>query len=571
MTISGSSDSFELGDYLGMLRRRWRIVVALTCLGVLLAGGYYKHAHKVYTATASVYVSATAANSNQTLGRTGGSVNMDNEAQLVQSETVAALAAKQLHSALPPQTLVKEVSITVPPNTTVLNINCKTHPRAAAAACANEFASAYLSVRLSQATDTLSSAISALKSNATGLITHISQLKAQVAALPANSPKHTTTLIELDAANSQLNELQNQINQLTPELFSLDAPGNTLAGHVITPATPPTKASSPRALLLLPSGLFVGLLLGLVGAFIAERKDDRIHTTREIERFFDLPVLLSVRANAGRDVALAASRSQAGREFAELARYVATSLGDGNHVLLVAGTSAGKGGSVTAANLAVMLARTRSEAVLICAPGSVAPELLGVEDDRGFSDLLDGTASFSQVARKPAGVPRLQVITPGAETPAGLSGTQRDLIRRVVADMRLDARFVIIEASAVGDGADALILAEFADAAIVVMEMSRTKRSNAQDCLHRLDRLGTIVLGAAVILAPSRTGRQRGQPRAGKTAPPPVPEVPLQPRSATPADEGRGKLPRITGTQRRNGRNQEDRTPSKDPADRAAG
>ena len=42
MATSGGTDSFELGDYLGMLRRRWLIVVALTCVGIVLAGADYK-------------------------------------------------------------------------------------------------------------------------------------------------------------------------------------------------------------------------------------------------------------------------------------------------------------------------------------------------------------------------------------------------------------------------------------------------------------------------------------------------------------------------------------------------
>jgi capsular polysaccharide biosynthesis protein/Mrp family chromosome partitioning ATPase len=577
VTISSGTDSFELADYLGPLRRRWRVVLVLTCLGVVAAGAYYKTAPRTYTATAAVYVNATAANNNAALGRTGGPVNMDNEAQIVQSQTVATLAAKRLRSSLPPQTLVKQISITVPANTTVLDINCKGRPRAAAAACANDFASAYLSVRLSGAAGTVSSALSALQSNAAALATRISQLKIQVSALPTNSARHTTRLIELTAADSQLTELENQINLLVPELSSLQAPGNTLAGHVITPAIPPATPSSPRALLLFPSGLLAGLLIGLIAAFFVDRRDDRINAARDVERFLDLPVLLSVSAkNARTRAALAAPRSRADREFAELAQHIAVALGDGNYVLLVAGTTGGSGGSVVAANLAAMLARTGSEVVLVCADDKMAaPRLLGVHDadGRGLAEVLAGTASLSEVMRKAPGTTRLQVITAGADTSVALSGVERDVIRRVVADLSLDARFVIIEASAVGDAAETFGLAEFADAAIVAIEESATRRSDVEDCLNRLDRLGTIAVGAAVIPASRGTGARRIQPRGEENFRRPMRQTVLNSRSA--ADRNR-EAPLLTRSTKA-GRGDEEPVesdvtqPRRNPADSAAG
>jgi capsular polysaccharide biosynthesis protein/Mrp family chromosome partitioning ATPase len=575
MTNSSGTDSFELADYLVPLRRRWWIVLALACLGVIVAGAYYKTAHRTYTATAAVYVNATGANNNAALGRTGGSVNMDNEAQIAQSQTVAALAAKQLHSTLPPQTLVKQVSVAVPANTTVLDINCKGRPRAAAAACANDFASAYLSVKLSEAAGTVSSALSALQSKAATLTTRISQLKIQVAALPTNSAKHTTTLIELTADNSQLTGLQNQIDLLVPELASLQAPGNTLVGHVITPAVPPATPSSPRALLLLSSGLLAGLLVGLLAAFFVERRDDRIHAVRDVERYLDLPVLLSISAkNARARAALAAPRSRADREFAELAQHIAVSLSDGSYVLLVAGTSAGSGASVVAANLAAMLARTGSDVVLVCADhGMITPRLLGIDDndDRGLADVLAGTASVSEVTREAPGTTRLKVITAGADTSIALSGVERDAIRCVVGDLRQNARFVIVEANAVGDEAESFSLAEFADAAIVTIEESGTRRSDAEDCLNRLDRLGTIALGAAVVPAsgPKRTGPR--EPRGEKPVRRPTRQMVLDPHSAE--GENHASLPLTLSAEPEAGDEeptQNGLTP-KDPADSATG
>jgi capsular polysaccharide biosynthesis protein len=574
MATSSGTDSFELGDYVGMLRRRWLIVAALTCVGIVLAGAYYKTAHKTYTATAAVYVNATATNNNATFGRTSGSVNMDNEAQIAQSEIVAAIAARRMHSTLPLQTLAKQISVSVPANTTVLDISCKGRPKTAVPTCANDFAAAYLSVRQSETTATISSALSALQSKAMTLTTEIGKLRADLATLPGNSPKHTTDNLELSAANSQLSAVDAQVNQLVPELSSLQAPGNTLAGHVITPAVLPTSPSSPRALLLLPSGLLAGLLIGLIVAFIAERRDNRVHTARDVERFLGLPVLLTVSARKTKSrAALAAPWSRADREFAELARHIVASLGNGKHVLLVAGTSAGSGGSAVAANLAVMLARTGADVVLICTdPRMVTPRLLGIDatrGGRGLAEVLAGTTSATEVALKPPGTTRLKVITAGASA-AVLPGAEHDVVNAMLADLQLDSRFVIIEASAVGDAPGAFTLAEFADAAIVAIEENATQRRDVEDCLLRLDRLGTVALGAAVIPATSAAAADRLRPRtdAGAAG---------RARTTAPTAHGaglaggQGQALKTSDAEPPEAPVRSDRTPDKDPADSAAG
>lgn len=575
MATSSGTDSFELGDYLGMLRRRWWIVLVVTCIGVGLAAGYYKTAHRTYTATADVYVNATASNNNAALGRTGGTVNMDNEAQIAQSQDVAAIAARRMHSTLPLQTLLKQISVTVPANTTVLDISCKGHPRAAAAACANDFAAAYLSVRLSETATTFSNALAALEAKANGLTALISRLRVQIAKLPASSPKHTIDSLDLGEANNQLSSVDTQINQLVPELSSLQAPRNTLVGHVITPASLPTSPSSPRALLLLPSGLLAGLLIGLILAFIAERRDDRVHAARDVERFFDLPVLLAVSARKTKArAALAAPWSRADQEFAELAQHIAAGPRETNHVLLVAGTSAGAGGSAVAANLGVMLARTGADVTLICTdPAMVTPRLLGIDGPggRGLSEILAGTASVPDVALEPPGTTRLEVITAG-QNASTLASVEQDAIRSMLDDLRLDARFVIIEVSSVGDAPGAFTLAEFADAAIVAIEENVTQRADVEDCLLRLDRLGTAVLGAAVIPATGGAdGVDRLRPRSDAGTPRGTQPAAPSARAARLAGEQHEALPAGTDAEQPGPPVDGDRAPDKDPADSAAG
>jgi uncharacterized protein involved in exopolysaccharide biosynthesis/Mrp family chromosome partitioning ATPase len=514
MTSSTRPDAFELADYLGVLRRRWWIVLLAACLGVLVAGTYAEVAPKTYTAGAAVSVAVIATSNNQSLVGTSGAVNMNTEAQIVQSQSVAELAGRLLHSSLDPKALASHVSVTVPANTTVLDINCTQSTAARAATCANDFAAAYLSVRLASATSTAAGAVKALQMQVNGLTHRISQLETQLAGHPPTSVR-LVAQIELDRATGQATALGNQIDLLLPGLASLQAPNNTLAGRVITSAVAPTSPSSLRRRLLLPSGLLAGLLIGLLVAFFVDRRDDRVHASSDVERYLGLPILLSISANLAADNGVALPRSPAGQRFAELAQYAAASLGEGSHILLVAGTAPGAGGSVVAANLAVMLARTHDEVVLVCAglDGAAIPRILGVDDASGLAEVLAGSASVSEVARTPAGVDRLRVITPGTEAANALFSLQHDVSKRLMAELCSGARYVVIETQSVGKESSTFTLAEFADAAIVVIEVARTKQGDVADCLRRLERMRTAVLGAAVIAGSGGTrSRPRGTP-----------------------------------------------------------
>jgi capsular polysaccharide biosynthesis protein len=513
MTFAPRPDTLELADYLGVLRRRWWIVVLLAGIGLIGAGAYVKAAPKAYTATASVYVSATAANNNQALGRTSGPVNMDNEAQIAQSQTVAALAARQLNTSLTPQELVKRVSVAVPPNTTVLDISCTQPTRHEAQACANDFASAYLTNRLATSTDTISSAVQALQAKENRLIAKLSRLKARIHSLSPTSAARATSEMQHDATVGELAQVESQVSDLVPELASMQAAHNTLAGHVITPAVRPASPSSPRKMLLLPSGLLAGLLIGLLAAFIAERRDKRVHTAVEVERYLDLPVLLNILPHrAGMKAEIAAARSGTGMAFTDLAKHLAASLGNGRHIVLVATTARGPSGSMVTANLAAALARTRSRVLLVCPDlrGTAMARLLGLDDTgRGLSDVLAGRATVKDVTRRPSGIPGLGVVLPGSGSAADLCNVQHEVLRRVASELRTDARYVIVEAPV--DGFDAFALAEFADAAILAVEVDGTSRPDAAGCIRRLEQLRTAVLGAAVV--PRLRDRTQVRPR----------------------------------------------------------
>jgi capsular polysaccharide biosynthesis protein/Mrp family chromosome partitioning ATPase len=513
-------DSFEAADYVGVLRRRWWIVLALTIFGLLGAFAYTVVAPKSYTSTANVSVQPTAAdatNNTAANSRTSGSsVNLDTEAQVVVSTTVSTAAGKIMHSTLTPWRLSQNVSVTVPPNSSVLTIACQAPTANGAATCANAFATAYLQHRTDTASSVINTQLKAVQTKLGSLSQQATSLATKIGSLPANSPSRLSAQSQLTSVQKQADTLSTQEGVLQGDL------GNVTGGAILTHATAPGKPTSPKKSLVLPSGIVAGLLLGLICAFVWDRRDKRIHTAKDAERLLDLPVMLNLPPRAfSQQLSVASPRSKTGQAFTELAYAVAASLGEGSHVVLVAGTTSGAGGSVVAANLAATLARTHSDVVLVCANmnNTVAPEMLGIEPGRGLAEVLAGKATVMDVARGPASVPGLWIIAPGADTSLATYQLQHDRVQALMAHLRRDARYIVIDALATEEGADTFALAEFADAALITVEIPRTTRTAAADCIRRLRHLRTPVLGTAVLSAVSSRAEVRpprtGQPRVG--------------------------------------------------------
>jgi capsular polysaccharide biosynthesis protein len=543
MSNSGGPDQFEPVDYLGVLRRRWWVWIGVTILCVLGALAYLKLTPKTYSASASVYVTPTAAgqgNNQLANGRTSGAaVNLDTEAVVVKSGQVAQIAAKTLNSPLSPGALAAQVTVAVPPNSEVLQISCSAGNPLAAADCAQAFAKAYLQNRDTQAAQSISAQLKALQSKIAGLQKTAAGLNAQIASLPSSAPSRASAQTELDADNSELTQLSNQVAALTA------ASAANSGGSIITNAVPPAASSpaTPKKKIVLPSGLVIGLVIGLALAFLTDRRDKRIRGAHDVERVLGLPAMLTVPATSSGEHVPSASPGS-GRPIIELAHAVAAELGRGDHVVLVAGVSPGPAGSMVAADLAAALARTHASTVLVGAHSdSAAPQaLLGAADGRGLSDVLAGVASLEEVIQEAAAVPGLTVITPGTHKSFAAAPRALAAADKLVAQLRATAQYVVIDVQATQE-AGTFALAQFADGALIVVEERRTTYDGAIETIRRLRLLGTHVLGAVLSSAHRRQARGWGtrqrQPWL-ESAPPPADDyaLPAGHGSAQPTSHG---------------------------------
>lgn len=255
-----NDQSTGLRDYVAFLRRRGLIiiVVAVLCVGICLA--YCALTTPKYTASATVLLTPTL---SPTLIEANGAYNtqlvdVPSDIQVIESAAVARVAARHIQN-LPP------VKATQVGTTDVVNVSVEsTHP-AAAAAAATAYAKAYISFEQAQTLNTLTGATSLLERHIATLHIATVDVQNQIAAA-GSSPSVATLEAQLAGYNAEATALENQLANY--QFYSSN--GAVTSGQVISAASIPTKASSPKVISWSIIALVIGLVLGLGLALLVE-------------------------------------------------------------------------------------------------------------------------------------------------------------------------------------------------------------------------------------------------------------------------------------------------------------
>jgi capsular polysaccharide biosynthesis protein len=467
----------DLADHLAALRRGWLVLACAALLGLIAAGVVTTLLPHRYRATTAVLVLPTGAQDvNATGGRTKESINLDTEAQLVKSTAVAERARTLLHVTTPPAQLAEAVDVSVPPNSTVLQIAYSATDPAAARVGSHAFATAYLANRADSAQAATNATVRALREQANRVNAELRSTTGKLADAEPNSSAHALLDAQRRNLTGQLGTLGNRINDATTTAAS--------AGRIITDAATPTRPTSPSVPVDLAAGLLVGLLAGAAAALAAARFGRRVRTAANLTRRTGVPVLADVPTGPAAD-----------RCFGRLRNEL--SAGDGGPAVLAV-VGAGGTGAAVASRLAAAFARAGQDTVLVAAAGAGFP---AVPDRPGLSDVLAGTVGLPTALHPVDGRPGLAVLPAdgtGGALPIPAVGAVLDRLRE-------QRTTVLLATPDAADGPETQALAALADAAILAVPRRTARYAAVRDAAEQLHRVGTTLLGA-VLTAPGTAG-----------------------------------------------------------------
>jgi receptor protein-tyrosine kinase len=277
-------------------------------------------------------------------------------------------------------------------------------------------------------------------------------------------------------------------------------------------ASVPDQPVTPKRIRNIGVGLAGGLLLGFALAFVRDRLDNTVKDRQTLEDVAGVGVVGTVPLDKERRTQPAITFDTENSPIAEAFRKLRTNLqflavDNPPRVIVVTSSMPGEGKSVTAINIALALAEGDHSVVLV--DGDLRrPRLdkyLELIGSVGFSTVLAGRASLDEVLQKTR-FPRLHVLASGAvpPNPSELLGSMS--AKKILAQLRAQFDYVVVDSSPLLAVTDAAILAADADGVLIITRYGKTTREQLAHSVETLQDVGAPLLGA--IFTMMRTGKK---------------------------------------------------------------
>ena len=286
------------------------------------------------------------------------------------------------------------------------------------------------------------------------------------------------------------------------------------ASAIVVKAASEAKRISPRPVRNGVIGLALGLLLGLGLAFLWEALDNRVRSTRDLERRLGLPLLGRVpqpprwAQRTNRLVMLADPNSIEAEAYRVLRTNLQfLNLEHGAKTVMVTSAVEGEGKSTTVANLAVALARAGQRVALVDLDlrRPTIDRFFDLEGQPGVTDIAVGRARLAPIDvrgdTKDGPVGKLEVLTSGPlprDTGEFVGGKA---LENILAELRERADVVLIDSPPLLAVGDAMTLSAKVDAIVVLTRLGVIRRPVVDELRRvlatcRAAKLGFVVTGA---------------------------------------------------------------------------
>jgi Mrp family chromosome partitioning ATPase/capsular polysaccharide biosynthesis protein len=523
-----------LVEYLAVVRRRKWIALIPVLLVPLAAFGYALQQPKLYGASSEVLLSRDDLGS-VLAGRPSANAYTDparfaqTQAALARVPEVARRAVVRAKSNLTPGALLAASTVTPRGNADLLRFSVTTGDPRSAAELATTYAQAFAQYRLELDTASLTSARADLERN--------------LDKLSKQGTTDTALYRSLVEKEQELRTLE--LLQTKPQVVT-----SAVEGAQVAP--------TPKRNAIL--GLAIGLFIGLAAAFLWESLDRRVRDESEIERALGIPLLARLpapRQIKGNDrLAMLDGASGAESEAVRRLRsnFELANLDVNAHVIMVTSAVSGEGKSITVANLAVALARSGRKVVLVdldlrkpsvgrlmgfgYRPGVTEVAINRIELERALIPVpLDSSEPIELASRGPhrasrgraeqaggsAGSGQLSILPAGflPASPGELIGTRA--IANILAELRADADFVLVDAPPLLAVSDALTLSGHVDALLIVVRLGTVDRPMLRELARQLEvspahKLGWALAGDVVAADYSYGYEGYGREDRGRTS-----------------------------------------------------
>jgi len=325
-------------------------------------------------------------------------------------------------------------------------------------------------------------------------------------------------------ANAVGDVFSKQVSEVSPSAGAITA---TVWERAVVPDEPVSPNPVRNGLL----ALALGLVLGIGLAFLLEYVDNSWNSPEEMERISGAPTFGIIPGFKGpkiqREVGAPKSPLKTGlrrvgseAETDELARRLVTVLDpmsvaaeayrtlrtnllyalvdDPPKVMVLTSPGPGEGKSTTCANLGVVLAQAGKDTLILDCDfrKPVMHRFFNLRNLHGIVDILIGERQLQDVWMEP--VEGLHVVPAGRipPNPTELLGARR--VSELLASLREEFDYVLVDAPPVGLVSDPAILATQGDGVLLVSDAQNTRKGSVRQAMRSMEAVGAKVLGTVM-------------------------------------------------------------------------
>lgn len=311
------------------------------------------------------------------------------------------------------------------------------------------------------------------------------------------------------------------------ETAGIQAGLESLEIDVVDQARMPAFATVTSRTSIVATYTFVGIVIGIMIAFLLESLDTGLRSIAEIESITELPSLAIVprakRSTAEQVAAMSTVERnvsvlmQPKSQFAEAFRSLRTALmlsivGREPKYILFTSATPSEGKTTTATNLAVILSQ-RGTRVLLIDADLRRPNIhhrFGLNGKLGLSTVLSGQTKLIQSVQQVPEVPGLDILASGPVPPFPTEMLSSEAMSEVLREAGEIYTHIIIDSPPVLSVTDGVLLSRQVDAVVLVVRHAKSSKHIVRRGRDLLVRSGAplvgIVLNAVDLNAPEYYG-----------------------------------------------------------------
>jgi capsular exopolysaccharide synthesis family protein len=259
-------------------------------------------------------------------------------------------------------------------------------------------------------------------------------------------------------------------------------------------AVVPTYPVWPRKRQIALVAFLAGLLLGAGWVLLRDALDNTLKDAEDVERHLHLELLAAIPRYGKDDATLATEAYQNLRTALLFSRR-----GESGQVVLITGTAPGEGKTTTLLNVAKLLAVSGESVVVVdCDLRRANLHMrLNVPREPGFTDYFVKGMDLAGLVRTTR-IANLSAIPAGTLPPNPPALLARPDLATALAQLKRHYRWVLIDSPPVAAVTDALLLAQCADATVLVVQQNKVDRAMVKRALGALRKVTPNVIGAVL-------------------------------------------------------------------------